>query len=161
TAAAIIEKRLAGPPPPLRTLRPAVPEALEAAVHRTLAPNPADRPRTAGEVADALRDALTADSRTTRQHPRAHPKANRWRPGLAPLTTLTVGAVALAVALLVRNRDPAARPRRAASARLVAVLPFDVRSSDSSLAFLRDGMPDLLAAALAGVPELIVADQHE
>jgi tetratricopeptide (TPR) repeat protein len=41
------------------------------------------------------------------------------------------------------------------------VLPFEVHSSDSSLTFLRDGMPDLIAAALAGTPQLLVADQHE
>ncbi|HUR94122.1 MAG TPA: serine/threonine-protein kinase, partial [Gemmatimonadales bacterium] len=54
TPRAIIAKRLAASPLPLRAVRPSVPEPVEQAIGRALAPVPADRFPTAAEFAKAL-----------------------------------------------------------------------------------------------------------
>jgi TolB-like protein len=64
---------------------------------------------------------------------------------------LSLAAVALVtiltVALVVRHRSPvAATPDR----RVTAVLPFEVASADPALAWLREGMVDLLTIKLTG-----------
>jgi tetratricopeptide (TPR) repeat protein len=60
TATAVMVRRSAMPAPALRTLRPGIPTALEAAVARALEREPVDRYNTAGEFADALEAALGA-----------------------------------------------------------------------------------------------------
>jgi serine/threonine-protein kinase len=50
----LIGRKLTEPPPPVRAIRDEVPEALEQLVQRALARVPADRFRTANELADAL-----------------------------------------------------------------------------------------------------------
>ena len=54
TPTAVLMKRLAGPPEPLRTLRKDIPPALEELVDACLATNPADRIQNAGDIARAL-----------------------------------------------------------------------------------------------------------
>ena len=54
TSAAILARHAADPVPPLRTLCPAIPRGVEAAVTRALAKLPDQRFRTAGEFAAAL-----------------------------------------------------------------------------------------------------------
>jgi len=54
TAQAIMARHLHDPVPPIRTVRPAVPVALERAVMKALAKQPADRHASAREFADAL-----------------------------------------------------------------------------------------------------------
>jgi DNA-binding SARP family transcriptional activator len=57
TRAAVLARHIAGMTPPLRTIRPDVPPAVERAVLRCLAKQPEERFRTAGELAAALREA--------------------------------------------------------------------------------------------------------
>src|SRR5690606_31058074 len=54
TAHVILARHRTDPPPPLRTLRGTVPPAVETAVMRALAKSPADRYRTAAEMARTL-----------------------------------------------------------------------------------------------------------
>jgi len=54
TPTAVLMKRLAGPPPPLRSLRKDVPPVLEELVDACLATNPDDRIQNAGDIARAL-----------------------------------------------------------------------------------------------------------
>ncbi len=56
-AAAIMFKQVSEPPPPLRSIRPELPPALEGVVHKALAKQAADRYETAGAL---LRDVRTA-----------------------------------------------------------------------------------------------------
>jgi len=55
--AAVLARHLAEPVPPLRTIRPDVPPAIERAVFRCLAKQPEERFPTAGELAAVLREA--------------------------------------------------------------------------------------------------------
>src|SRR5690348_14629214 len=54
TAQALIVKRLTEPPPSVRSVRPTVPEAVDHAIRRALAPIAADRFATAAQLAQAL-----------------------------------------------------------------------------------------------------------
>lgn len=98
TAQAILGRKLTEPPPPIRSVRPTVPEALEAALLRALSPIAADRFPTMEAFRQALEGAGTAraGSRTGRGWSRP-----RWLVG--------VGATVLAmVALLLVARPGAA-----------------------------------------------------
>jgi serine/threonine protein kinase/tetratricopeptide (TPR) repeat protein len=58
TISALIHKHLNEPPPPLRSLRPDIPPAVEELVGRMLAKQPADRPQRAGDIPDLFDEAL-------------------------------------------------------------------------------------------------------
>jgi serine/threonine-protein kinase len=63
---AIIAKRLADPTPSARALRPSIPESLDAAIRRALAPGPEDRFPTAAAFAEALAPAALTASEASR-----------------------------------------------------------------------------------------------
>ncbi len=65
SAQAIVARMLAGSPPPLRTPRPSVPPAIEAAVMQALERVPADRFATAADFASALTGGHLAPVRST------------------------------------------------------------------------------------------------
>src|SRR6185437_12685842 len=54
TAQAVAAKRLSEPPPSVRAVRPSVPDSVDQAIRKALAPVPADRFATAGQFAQAL-----------------------------------------------------------------------------------------------------------
>jgi len=58
TISALIHKHLNEPPPPLRSLRPDIPPAVEELVGHMLAKQPADRPQRVGEIPDLFDQAL-------------------------------------------------------------------------------------------------------
>ncbi|HEX6309519.1 MAG TPA: protein kinase [Longimicrobiales bacterium] len=118
-----------------------VPRALVPVLTRALAADPAARHATAAELAAALHRA--AGSQTKRER--------LARSLLAAAILVVVGAGVLLLARAAPqdgiDPDPAA----------VAILPFRV-SGDESLAYLREGMVDLLAATLTGEGGLRAAD---
>jgi len=63
TATEVMTKVLREPPAPLRTLVPMVPHAIAGFVHRTLAKAPKERPQTAAEFVEELKQAVTAPDR--------------------------------------------------------------------------------------------------
>jgi eukaryotic-like serine/threonine-protein kinase len=139
TAQAIMARRLSSPVPPLRTVRETVSPAVERAIEVALAKVPADRFATTEEFVAALYGAGPSD---------AKPSAavlgipRRW---VAIAASIAVAVVAAALALQ-RWSTPATHP----DTGLVAVVPFRIASSDSSLAYLHEGMVDLFAAKLNG-----------
>jgi len=144
TAQQLLARHAIDPVPPLRTVRHTVPENVERSVMRSLAKVPADRFRTAAEFAGAL----TAPGETV-----ATP-ASTPRPSTTPLparrraVALAAGVLALALALLGYLWWPS--PKAALDPNLVAVVPFRVRGAAPALAYLREGMIDLVAARLTG-----------
>jgi tRNA A-37 threonylcarbamoyl transferase component Bud32/TolB-like protein len=141
TGQAIIAKRLSLPVPSVRTLRETVPEAVDQALATALARTPADRFATTAEFATALGAAATAPARTV---PRARPTSLRGslRLGLALLAIAAVG-------LFIARRQTAGTP----TPTQVVVSPFRVSGADPALAYLGEGLVDLLTIRLSGEGE--------
>ena len=152
TAQAVIAKRFAGEPPPLRLVRPSVPEAVDQAVRKALAPVPADRYASAAELARALSAPPTSGATTTTA-PTASAAPRRRVPAL--VTTLAVGFV-LGLGVLfgwLRSHGEAAGD---AGVRRVAVLPFEnLGQADDE--YFADGLADAVRGKLAALPDLQVA----
>jgi tRNA A-37 threonylcarbamoyl transferase component Bud32/tetratricopeptide (TPR) repeat protein len=159
TAAQLLAAHATQTPVKLATLRPAVPPALAELVMRLLEKRPADRPQSADEVLRALEMPAASTE--------AHPAASTMLPTAPAVPTVStrhrgrwmvVGGVAAAVfiaslAWLSSRGRPVNVDRD-----VVAVAPFRVSGADSSLAYLREGIVDLLAAKLAGSTNLRASD---
>jgi serine/threonine-protein kinase len=145
TAQAVSARRLSGEVPPLRHVRPSVPESVEHAILRALAPVPADRFASEREFSDELaRPGRGVGYRHSPTGARSDPRKFRRR-----LATLVLAGLALAALGIgfFRARKP---PPIATDDRVVTVLPFRVAGADPGLSYLREGMVDLLAAKLTG-----------
>jgi tetratricopeptide (TPR) repeat protein len=152
TAQAILARHAMDPVPSLRTVRSTVSQELERAVKRALAKVPADRFPTAGEFSQAL-------DRATRGAPAeaaSRPTARVRRPA----RLLGAVAAALAALLIVAIRVLTRVPQEPASPNpgLVAILPFHTSGATTELAWLRDGLIDLLAIQLTGEGGLRAAE---
>ena len=142
---AVLAAQVTLQPQPVSSLRSSVPPALASLVMRCLEKKPADRCQTADELLQQLDAMATPSGGTT---PTAASAAvRRQRPRWA-WVTLPVVAI-MAAALVWRSRGTA-QPEMKLSNKVVAVLPFRVTGADPSLAYLGDGMVDLLAARLTG-----------
>ena len=137
TAQSIIAKRLSSPIPPLRTVRETVLPAVERAIETSLARVPADRFATTDEFVAALNG--------TGLSPVKSPPAARGIRRRPVILAAGIALAALAAALALQRWSTA---RTQPDTRLVAVVPFRVASSDSSLAYLHEGLVDLFAAKL-------------
>jgi eukaryotic-like serine/threonine-protein kinase len=126
--------------------RGSVPPTLATLVMRCLEKHPADRPQTAGEIAQTLEAIATPSGGTT---PTGRPPIAAPPPTDARLRRWALGAgvVLVAGAALYLWWPRQARP---VDPNLVAVAPFRVTGADPSLTYLREGMVDLLAADLTG-----------
>ena len=139
SAQAIIAKRFASAPLPLRTVRPQLPESVETAIGRALALAPADRYGTAAEFAAALAPALPGRARAVQHWP-----------------VVVAGVIAIAgVAFALRSLIP--RVDGAPTLSTIAVLPFASMGGDTTDAWFAEGMADELTTALAKVPGVRVA----
>jgi DNA-binding SARP family transcriptional activator len=149
-----IGERLArsGPPTAPRPAAAAPAAIAPAAPHPPDPSAPAPPAATAPPAPAVAPSAADLDSR-----PSWHERLTRVAPGRRPLRSavrpaagvaLVAGAV-LALAWSARYTRPTAAFAGDAS-RAIAVLPFRVGAADSSLAYLREGMVDLLDAKLTG-----------
>ncbi|MBA3497516.1 MAG: protein kinase [Gemmatimonadales bacterium] len=154
SAQVILAKRVSGPVPLVRRVRPAVPEALEQAVATALAPVAADRFATAAEFGRVLASAASAVS-TARAAAFVEAGAITGRPGRRPVLWALIAACGLAVAtagvLGVRSH------RAAASSELtrLAVLPFDNQGAPED-EYFADGMTDAVRGKLSALSGLQV-----
>jgi len=145
TPQSVIMKRFTEPVPDVRRLRPEVPENIQRAISRSLAKDTADRFPGAAELARALQPRAALTTRPVAAHRLPSLPRFAHRQTIVVSTIMVVGMAAL-FGMLSRQR-PATEPL---DTHLVAVAPFRVASADPSLAYLREGMVDLLAAKLTG-----------
>ncbi|HEY7232732.1 MAG TPA: protein kinase [Gemmatimonadaceae bacterium] len=142
----VIASKFQGRPKSVTALRPEVPPAIDQALAKVLAPDPAERYATAAEFGQAL----GRPSRTVRARQFVSTRP-RWTVALGTLAVVAVAAVG--AALLSARRSPVV----ASDGRLgIAILPF--RATVPDAAQWTEAIPDLLATALDGTPGLRIAD---
>ncbi len=140
TAHAAMAKRFSGEIPSLREARPAVSAAIEAAIRKALAPDPADRFGSAARFAEALE----GDERRTGDRSR-----------LAAQVAAALGVlVALSVGLGLWWSRRGGEAGTTATARL-AVLPFE-NVGDADDEYFADGVADGVRGKLSSLPGLQV-----
>jgi serine/threonine protein kinase/tetratricopeptide (TPR) repeat protein len=146
-AQAIIARKAAEPARSLRTVRDAVPPALDRAVLKALARIPADRYPTAAEFAAALAGSDGASGIGPRW----------WRPRALGVAALSL-SIAAGLAFVFRQ-DPR-DPRRSPDPRRVLVTPSENQTGDSSLSYVGDIAADWLIRELQGTELVQVVDQR-
>ncbi len=154
TVAAILSNE---PAPLVRGDGAPIPEALARLVHEMLDKSPVRRPADASAVVECLRalDSATENSRNSAEGRAAAPATSRgmigWLPWIAAAGVLTIAAVF--VTLRGKRESPPPAPlsvvRTIEPLPTIAVLPFAVRG-DATLAYLREGMVDLLTPMFDG-----------
>ena len=150
--AAILEHE----PPPVSSLQPLVPPALDDIVRRCLAKHPAERSQSASDVIRELKRVLESIVQVRTQAPRLAvvPEAGqawRWVAGilLAALTGFAVWVMAGGFQRWSTTPPPG-------QIRSVAVLPLDDLSGDQEQEYFADGMTEQLIADLATISGLRV-----
>ncbi len=138
TMDAILARHASEPAPALRRGGEGEARGVERTIHRALEKTPADRFATAGELATAL-DAAAAPG--SPEPPSTH---RRRRALLGAAAVLGVAAAALGISVRWPRDAPALSRNR------VAILPFQISGATRELAWLREGLPDLLAVKLSG-----------
>ena len=78
-----------------------------------------------------------------------------WRAGAAVAITAAL-IIGVALLFLWRFRSPVASPAESASARAIAVLPFENVGADKETDFLRFALPDEVATTLSYVPSFSI-----
>ena len=147
-------------PADVRTLRDDLDEELAALIHRCLEKAPERRPQSAEALHQALVELQQA--RLAEQILRSRPDrwltATRALVALAAVLLLVLGFVALRGRFAVAPSEPAPEPAGAVAERpappVLAVLPFDNLTGDPELAWLADGIAELLITDLAQAPGL-------
>jgi eukaryotic-like serine/threonine-protein kinase len=165
TAQAVIAKRFSGEVPRLRHVRPSVPESVEQAVTRALAPVAADRFASAAEFAQALQSTVAPPTAMATvpvaplvgptSSSTAAPDGTVWR--RMPVVATAWGLaflIGLGVLFAWLRKYPSGG-NDSAEAKRVAVLPFENlgRSEDE---YFADGMTDAVRGKLATLPGLQV-----
>jgi len=143
SAQAIVARHALDPVPPLRTIRPELPAAVDRAVSKALAKAPADRFPTVTAFLEAL----------TRP---AVPRGGRKRLRAVLLVAGTVAALATGYVLII-HPPKAFRAGSGPAGRSIVVLPFVNIGSDPNNEPFSDGMSEELTTALAKVAGLNVA----
>jgi eukaryotic-like serine/threonine-protein kinase len=139
TTQEVLAQHALDPVPPLRTIRPDLPEAVDRTVLRALAKAPADRFSSAAAFKAALVASLT-------ERPRPRRVSRVVWVGVSVLGLSIAG-----IAVWTRTRGPSA-----VTARTIAVLPFVNIGGDPGDEYFSDGMSEELITALSNIPGLRV-----
>ena len=144
SAQQFVAAHIAESPRPIASRRADLPPTLSAIVMRCLEKDPAARPVSAREVIAAL-DSANLGAATPAAPRRAH------KPWVVGGIAGAVAAAALVATLVMRRDTPSVN----VDPNVIAVLPFRIASPDPSLAYLREGMVDLIAAKLVREPRVV------
>ena len=168
TAHAVLAQRFAVQAPRVRGLRPSVPPAIDQALATALEMAPADRFRSAGEFAAALRDERGNVS-SVNHHGMGLTARQRWS-GVTRLWKVEVAAFVLLLVAAISywtfatvgypTRDvPKPLQQSSSTAPAIAVLPFVNVSAEPANEYFSDGMTDELINALSRVSGLRVTSR--
>jgi eukaryotic-like serine/threonine-protein kinase len=164
TVQALMAKRMSGEVPRVRQARPSVPEPVEQAIVRALAPVAADRFTSVAEFARALSPAAmmttsgTPTPGTVASATRVIAAESVARRRRLPLALVTMGlgfAVGLGVLFAWRHSRAGESSSEGAGTRRVAVLPFENLGSAQD-EYFADGVTDAVRGKLTGLPGLEV-----
>ncbi len=168
TAQAMIARRLSEPPPSVRRTRPNVPETVDLAIQRALAPVAADRFASAAELARALQvpgatqaptvPAAEAVPKTPSTAPRTTPADGTRRRRPMPVLAITLIAgflLGLGVLFAWRHSIDGGSAAPGGATRVLAVLPFE-NLGDSTTEYFADGITDAVRGKLSSLPGLQV-----
>ncbi|HET7600662.1 MAG TPA: protein kinase [Gemmatimonadales bacterium] len=163
TAQAIAAKRLTEAPPSVRLVRPTVPESVDQAIRKALAPVAADRFTGAAQFAHALQAtpvattpmpaARAATPAPTVVTPAAVPVRRRRLP-VATLSLVVGVLIGVGILFAWRHNRPEASGA-SSDERRIAVLPFQ-NLGDSADAYFADGITDAIRGKLTALPGLRV-----
>ncbi len=159
TVQAIVSKLLTSTPVPPRTIRETVPERVDSGVMRALAKLPVDRFKTAQDFFRTLTVAAADSPGLGVAPPAVAPESwRRWsRLPIRVVAVLLALSGFATLAVWWATRDPRSSGDEI-SPNQIAVFPASVRASDS--VFLREGLSDLLHAALDGTGDLRGVDPN-
>jgi serine/threonine-protein kinase len=160
TPQAIIARRFSEPVPSVRTMRPTVPEGVDQAIRKALAPVAADRFTGTAQFVQALQPSSTAapapTALSTRSSstalPPSRPAAARPRIPVAALSLilgLLIGVGALFAWRHGKSDSSSSNERR------IAVLPFE-NLGDTADAYFADGLTDAVRGKLTSLPGMRV-----
>jgi eukaryotic-like serine/threonine-protein kinase len=166
TTQALLVKRLTEPAPSARATRPSVPEAVDAAVRKALAPVVADRHATMAQFGQALQAGgvshAPAPTVVTPSAPMPAPTREvagapvAARERRVPVLTLTlVLGIFIGLGVLFAWRHSHPGTEEPAGQRRIAVLPFQ-NLGDSSTEYFADGVTDAVRGKLSALPGLQV-----
>jgi serine/threonine-protein kinase len=167
TTQAILAKRFTEPAPSLRAVRSSVPESVDQAIRKALAPVPADRFSTVAQFAQALQNVPASAAQvvpTVVSAARAAPAGEDSRSPATPAPRrrrVPVAATALVLGILIGLgvlfawRRSGGSARTETGPRVLAVLPFE-NLGDSADAYFADGVTDEVRTKLAQVAGLEV-----
>jgi serine/threonine-protein kinase len=166
TAMALLARHSLDNVPSLRIVRGTVSDAIDDAIQKAMAKVPADRFRTAGEFIEALTDdtgaALrrTTDQKIAAAVARATPTPKSRKARVAAMVGIPLLLVAaFAVWKATAGSAGASRPT-GPGLENIAVLYFEDRSPDKSLAYLADGLTESLIRELTNVSALHVISRN-
>jgi TolB-like protein len=148
--AAIMERE----PPPISTIQPMTPAALDSLVRRCLAKDPDDRLQSARDLALSLQEIDDQSRSAESARPVLSPRIGKRR--AATIAAIAIVAVAIAVGLFFYGRRGAAPATAADRAKTIAVLPFANLGGDRSRDYLRLAIPDEITTILSYSRDLSV-----
>ena len=160
TTQAILAKRFTEPAPSVQRVRPSVPEGVDQAIRKALAPVAADRFSTVAQFAHAL---ATAERRTGGTTDRvldttvvATPPASRSAgPAVRRSAVALVLGILIGLGVLFAWRRSNSAAPAGTGPKVLAVLPFE-NLGDSADAYFADGVADEVRTKLAQVAGLEV-----
>ena len=149
--AAIMERE----PPPLSTIQPMTPAALDSLVRRCLAKDPDDRLQSARDLALSLQE-IDDQSRSAEVSRPDLARVAGKRFGLIAVFAMVAVAIAVAAALLLYGLRRTVTIPIAERAKTIAVLPFANLGGDHSRDYLRLAIPDEITTILSYSRDLSV-----